>query len=175
VVAFAVLFSLLVARLITPLLSGLLHARIGPRRRGVAHAAAYTHVVRWSVSHHYKSVALGIGIFACSIGSFYLLPRRLPAAEDSSRTLLAIELPPGSLMEETRAVTDAIVGQLRDRPEVKSVFVNGGRVLGSGAEVRKATLIINIVPKEKRKLTQDQVRDEIGRSLAGVPDIASGS
>ena len=60
---------------------------------------------------------------------------------------------------------------MRARPDVKSVFVNGGRVMGSGAEVRKATLVINLVPKEKRKLTQDQVRDEIGRSLAGVPDI----
>ena len=51
---------------------------------------------------------------------------------------------------------------MRARPEVKSVFVNGGRVMGSGAEVRKATLVINLVPKDKRKLTQDQVRDEIG-------------
>ena len=60
---------------------------------------------------------------------------------------------------------------MRARTDVNSVFINGGRVMGSGAEVRKATLVINIVPKEKRKLTQDQVRDEIGRSLAGVPDI----
>jgi hydrophobe/amphiphile efflux-1 (HAE1) family protein len=171
VVAFAVLFSLLVARLITPLLSAYFMRASGHGDQESRMLRAYTHVVRWSVSHHYKSVALGIGIFACSIGSFYLLPAGFLPAEDSSRTLLAIELPPGSLMEETRAVTDAIVGQLRDRPEVKSVFVNGGRVLGSGSEVRKATLVINLVSKEHRKLSQAQVKEDISRSLAVVPDI----
>jgi len=43
--------------------------------------------------------------------------------------------------------------------------------MGSGSEVRKATLIINLVLKESRSLSQDKVRDEIGRGLAGVPDI----
>jgi multidrug efflux pump subunit AcrB len=43
--------------------------------------------------------------------------------------------------------------------------------MGSGAEVRKATLIVNLLPKEKRTLTQDQVRLEIGAGLANVPDI----
>jgi multidrug efflux pump subunit AcrB len=51
------------------------------------------------------------------------------------------------------------------------VFVNGGRIMGSGSEVRKATLVINLVPKDERALSQDQIRQEIGKSLAGVPDI----
>ena len=110
-------------------------------------------------------------IFAGSIGSFYLLPAGFLPAEDSSRLLLAIELPPGSRMDDTRAVTDAIAAQVRERPEVRSVFVNGGRVMGSGAEVRKATLVINLVPKDNRKLTQDQIRLAIGAGLADVPDI----
>ncbi len=171
VVAFAVLFSLLVARLITPLLSAYFMRASGHVDKESRMLRAYTHVVRWSVAHHYKAVALGLAIFAGSIGSFYLLPAGFLPAEDSSRTLLAIELPPGSLMEETRAVTDAIAGQIRERPEVRSVFVNGGRVLGSGSEVRKATLVINLVSKENRKLSQAQIKEEIGRSLAAVPDI----
>jgi hydrophobe/amphiphile efflux-1 (HAE1) family protein len=171
VVAFAVLFSLLVARLITPLLSAYFMRASGHVDKESRMLRAYTHVVRWSVAHHYKAVALGLAIFAGSIGSFYLLPAGFLPAEDSSRTLLAIELPPGSLMEETRAVTDAIAGQIRERPEVRSVFVNGGRVLGSGSEVRKATLVINLVSKENRKLSQAQIKEEISRSLAAVPDI----
>src|SRR4029079_19033382 len=91
-------------------------------------------------------------------------------AEDSSRLLLAVELPPGSRIGDTRAVTDAIAVQVGERPEVRSVFINGGRVMGSGAEVRKATLVINLAPKESRKLTQDQVRLAIGARLANGPD-----
>lgn len=171
VVAFAVLFSLLVARLITPLLSAYFMRASGHAEKESRMLRAYTHVVHWSAGHQYKAVALGLLVFAGSVGSFYLLPAGFLPAEDSSRTLLAIELPPGSRMEETRAVTTALVSQIRERPEVKSVFVNGGRVLGSGSEVRKATLVINLVSKEKRKLSQAQVKEEIGRSLAAVPDI----
>jgi multidrug efflux pump subunit AcrB len=171
VVAFAVFFSLLVARLITPLLAAyFLRPSHHANKEGWL-LRLYTRLIRWSVAHHYKTVALGLAIFAGSIGSFYLLPAGFLPADDSGRLLLAVELPPGSRIADTRAVTDTIARNVRARTDVRSVFINGGRVMGSGAEVRKATLVINIVPKEQRKLTQDQVRDEIGRSLAGVPDI----
>jgi multidrug efflux pump subunit AcrB len=171
VVAFAVFFSLLVARLITPLLAAyFLRPSHHANKEGWL-LRLYTRLIRWSVAHHYKTVALGLAIFAGSIGSFYLLPAGFLPADDSGRLLLAVELPPGSRVADTRAVTDTITRNVRARTDVRSVFINGGRVMGSGAEVRKATLVINIVPKEQRKLTQDQVRDEIGRSLAGVPDI----
>ena len=171
VVAFAVFFSLLVARLVTPLLAAyFMRASHHEDKEGWA-LEAYTRLVRWSVAHHYTSVALGLLIFAGSIGSFYLLPSGFLPAEDSGRLLLAVELPPGSLMAETRAATDAIAAQVRERPEVRSVFINGGRVMGSGAEVRKATLVINLAPKESRKLTQDEVRLAIGGRLANMPDI----
>ena len=171
VVAFAVFFSLLVARLVTPLLSAyFLRASPHPDQEGPL-LRAYTRLVRWSVAHHYRAVALGLSIFAASIGSFYLLPSGFLPADDQSRLLLAVELPPGSLITDTRTLTQSIAGKLRERPEVQSVFVNGGRVLGSGAEVRKATLVINLVRKESRKLTQDQVRAAIGASMVDTPDI----
>src|SRR5438046_1493786 len=171
VVAFAVLFSLLVARLITPLLAAYFMRPSRHEDKEGWVLRGYTRLVRWSVAHHYTSVALGLLIFAGSIGSFYLLPSGFLPAEDSSRLLLAVELPPGSLMDDTRAVTDAIAAKVRERPEVRSVFITGGRIMGSGLEVRKATLILNLAPKESRKLTQDQVRLAIGASMADMPDI----
>jgi hydrophobe/amphiphile efflux-1 (HAE1) family protein len=171
VVAFAVFFSLLVARLITPLLAAYF-MRASSHGDGESWLLrTYTRLVRRSVAHQYRSVALGLAIFAASIGSFYLLPSGFLPADDTGRLLLAVELPPGSRMQETRAVTDAVARSIRQRSDVKSVFVNGGRVMGSGSEVRKATLIMNLVAKDKRKLSQDQIRQEIGRGLAKVPDI----
>src|SRR4249920_1764447 len=152
VVAFAVFFSLLVARLITPLLAAYFMRTTRHQDKEGWILRAYTRLVRWSVRHHYIAVGLGLAIFAGSIGSFYLLPAGFLPAEDSSRLLLAIELPPVSRIADTRAVTETIARNVRARTDVNSVFINGGRVMGSGAEVRKATLIINIVPKEKRKL-----------------------
>src|SRR5262249_3443309 len=171
VVAFAVFFSLLVARLVTPLLSAyFLRASNHPDKEGWL-LRGYTRLVRCSVLHHYQAVALGLLIFAASIASFYLLPAGFLPADDQSRLLLAVELPPGSLLADTRAVTQSIAGTLRERPDVLSVFVNGGRVLGSGAEGCKATLVINPVPQERRNPTQDPVRLTIGARLAAPPDI----
>jgi hydrophobe/amphiphile efflux-1 (HAE1) family protein len=171
VVAFAVFFSLLVARLITPLLAAYFLRASAPREQEGWLLSSYTRAVRWSASHRYKAVALGLTIFAASIGSFYVLPSGFLPAEDSARMLLAVELPPGTRLEETKDVTARIVRKVRERPEVQSVFVNGGRVMGSGAEVRKATLVINLVAKERRKLLQSEVQLQIGASLSAMPDI----
>jgi hydrophobe/amphiphile efflux-1 (HAE1) family protein len=175
VVAFAVLFSLLVARLITPLLAAYFMRSHGHDEREGWILRAYTRLVHWSVRHQYVAVALGLLIFAASIGSFFLLPAGFLPTEDTGRTLLAVELPPGSRLDETKAVTDAIAKQIGARPDVKSVFVNGGRVMGgavgSAAEVRKATLIINLMPRNERKLGQAAIKEAISADLAQVPDI----
>jgi hydrophobe/amphiphile efflux-1 (HAE1) family protein len=171
VVAAAVFFSLLVARLITPMLAAYFLRSSGHSDHEGWLLRTYTRLVEWSVAHRFKSVALGLLIFAVSIASFYLLPSSFLPQEDSGRQLLAVELPPGSRLEDTRAVTAAVAGRIRARPEVRSVFVNGGNLLGSGAEVRKATLIINLVPKDQRQLDQEQVKQAISRDLVGMPDM----
>ena len=171
VVAAAVLVSLLVARLITPMLAAYFMRETHHEEKEGRLLIAYTRLVHWSVVNRYKSVALGLAMFAGSVGSFFLLPAGFIPAEDSGRMLLGVELPPGSRVDDTRATTARITEVIRKRPEVTSVFVNGGNLLGSGAEARKATLIINMVPKEKRKQTQGQIKEAISRDLTSLPDI----
>jgi multidrug efflux pump subunit AcrB len=171
VVAFAVLFSLLVARLITPLLAAYFMRNSGHEEKEGRVLRAYTWLVRWSVAHHYKAVGLGLAIFAASVGSFYLLPSGFLPADDTSRTLMAVELPPGSRIDDTKAMTKALAEKIGARADVKSVFVSGGKIMGGGAEVRKATLVINLVPRSKRKLSQSQVKQQIGREVASTPDM----
>jgi hydrophobe/amphiphile efflux-1 (HAE1) family protein len=171
VVAFAVLFSLLVARLITPLLAAYFMRNKGHEEKEGRMLRAYTWLVRWSVAHHYKAVGLGLAIFAASVGSFYLLPSGFLPADDTSRTLMAVELPPGSRIDDTKALTKALAERIGARSDVKSVFVSGGKIMGGGAEVRKATLVINLVPRKERKLSQAQVKQQIGREIASTPDM----
>ena len=37
-------------------------------------------------------------------------------------------------------------------PEVRSVLVFGGQILGGASEVRKATLVVNLVHKSQRDI-----------------------
>lgn len=171
VVAAAVVFSLLVARLITPMMAAYFMRDTHREEKEGWMLRAYTRLVDWSVHHRYKSVLAGLLIFAMSIGSFFLIPAGFLPAEDSGRTLLGIELPPGSRVDDTQAMTEKVATMIRQRPEVISVFVNGGTLLGSGAEARKATFTINMVPKEKRKLSQAEIKEAISRDLTNVPDM----
>jgi multidrug efflux pump subunit AcrB len=171
-VSVQVLFSLLAARFVTPVLAAYFmkdHPHDDPPPGRILRA--YTRLVTWSVKHYIITVLIGFGIFAASIGSIKLLPQGFLPAQDTARSLLAMELPPGSQLSYTEKVTENIAARLRKRPEVKSVFVDGGRVPPGLQEVRRASLIINYTPKHDRKISQRDLELSIGQELESVPDI----
>ena len=170
-VAVAVFFSLLVARLITPLLAAyFLRAHPLKEQKEGAIMSGYTRFVAWSVRHRWLTMLGGLLIFVASIQATKLLPSGFLPAEDVARLVMAVELPPGTRLDDTTRAVDDITKRLRERPEIKSVFVDGGRVGLGAPEVRKATLVISLVHKSERQLTQREVRNVIGRIVADVPD-----
>jgi multidrug efflux pump subunit AcrB len=166
-----VFFSLLCARFITPLLAAyFLKPHQHAETAGGLFTRSYNKILNLSVRYRFLTIGFGLVCFALSILSTRLLPSGFMPAVDTSRTLLAIELPPGSQLADTEAVTEAISKRLR-RPEIESISVDGGRIPPATVEVRKATVTINYIPKSKRSLTQEQIEHEISRSLADIPDI----
>ncbi|MGB3487267.1 MAG: efflux RND transporter permease subunit [Xanthobacteraceae bacterium] len=171
-VSVQVFFSLLAARFVTPVLAAYFlkhHDHDDPPPGRVLHN--YTRLVTWSVKHYILTVIFGFAVFAASIWSIHLLPQGFLPAQDTARSLLAMELPPGSQLAFTEKVTEDIVARLRKRPEVKSVFVDGGHIPPGTYEVRRAALIINYTPKSDRKITQRELELSIGKELENVPDI----
>ena len=171
-VAIAVLFSLGVARFVTPVIAAyFLRApddeihRDGPIMRG------YTSLVRTSIRHRWLTLFIGALIFAASLWSTRLLPSGFVPADDVGRVLLAIELPPGSRLDDTDRVTRLVSDKLKAMPEVRSALIFGGEILGTGSEPRKATFVINFVHKSKREATQKDLQLRIGAILANQPDI----
>ncbi|MDP8918593.1 MAG: efflux RND transporter permease subunit [Pseudomonadota bacterium] len=171
-VAAAVLISLLVARLITPMMAAYFmrpHKHVEQKDGFIMRA--YTRLVGWSVRHKYITFILGLGIFGASLWSTNLLPSAFLPEEDISRSLFVAELPPGSRLSDTQQVSDGIAERLRAMPEVSSVFVNGGLQLPGKKEVRLATFTVNLVPKEERSLRQRQIEGRIVEEFRDVPDI----
>src|SRR5207245_7634630 len=117
------LFSLLAARFVTPVLAAYF------MKDSPAHdptpgrlLTAYHGLVAWSVRHYLATVLIGFAIFAASIWSIALLPQGFLPAQDSARSLLAMELPPGSQLAYTEKVTEEIVeigrASCRERVEI---------------------------------------------------------
>ena len=171
-VSVQVLFSLLAARFVTPMLAAyFLRPSKHVEKPPGAILRAYTRLVASSVRHYLITVLIGLLIFAASIWSITLLPQGFLPAQDTSRSLLAIELPPGSRLSDTERVTEDIVTMLRGRSEVVNVFVDGGRSPQGTREVRRASVVIGYTQKSSRKITQRELELFIGGKLDDIPDI----
>jgi multidrug efflux pump subunit AcrB len=171
-VSVQVLFSLLAARLVTPMLAAyFLRAHPHVEKPPGKVMQFYTRIATRSVRHYQITMGIGVLILAMSVGSILLLASGFLPAQDTARSLLSIELPPGSRLSDTEKVTEDIVKLLRARPEITTVFVDGGRVPQGSQEVRKASIIIQYTPKAKRSITQKEMELFITRKLEDIPDI----
>ncbi len=193
-VAVAVLFSLLVARLITPMMAAYLmkpvkHAdpKDGFVMRGyvglLKATTASRHIPllprfdgtgRWRsipFNMSYVTLVIGFGFLWGSIHATALLPTGFIPDEDTSRVVASVELPPGSTLEDTRVTTDQIVDALRTIPEVTQVFVLGGSSPTGQREVRRAAVTIKLKPKAERTARQKDLKVVIAQKLASVPDV----
>jgi multidrug efflux pump subunit AcrB len=176
-VAIAVTFSLLVARLITPLLAAycLRDRQLPAEGQGVI-MRCYLRMLAWSLRHRFITLALGALIFLGSIMIAGTLSYGFLPTNDLSRSVLLIELPPGSTIAETMATADRITALLKERPEVRSVYAVGGAAGSKGlsvtaGEVRKTTIVIDLVPRSDRSHDQKAFERDMRATLNTVPDV----
>ncbi len=167
-VATAVFISLLVARLITPVLAAYalrgdslpVHAADGPVM------TRYLSTLRWCVANRWKTIAAGSAFFAISVALLAVIPVDFVPPEDFSSSELDIELPPGGTLEDTSRVSAAAAAILRKSPEVTNVV----EFVGDGSEIRNANLYISLVPRADRSMSQKQWEQQMMPVLSQVPD-----
>jgi len=166
-VAVAVLFSLLVARLITPMMAAyFMKDGIGAHTEKDGFAMrGYLRILGWTLRNRTITLILGLFIFAASLFSATLLPTEFVPASDTGRAAVSIELPPGSGLNETRAAAREVSALIAEVPEVKVVLVDGG---SSGKT--KANLIVGFGQKEDRDRSSFVISADIAQRLSTYPD-----
>jgi multidrug efflux pump subunit AcrB len=178
-VAVAVLFSLLVARLITPMMAAYL-MRDG---KHVEHKSgllmvlyvALLRLLNWAPTIRRKSkfdaagneiartwrprvmsyVTIGLSFLTLmgSVSLIPLLPTGFIPAGDESRFVLSVELPPGSRLKDTQETTNIMATEIRKNPEVSHVFVLGGSSPTGNLEPRFASIFVNLNHRDVGLLT----------------------
>jgi multidrug efflux pump subunit AcrB len=175
--AAAVLFSLLVARLLTPMLAAY-YLKGKPR----AHTDSplmqrYLRVVRLALENRKRAVIYAFLIFLGSLALVPLIPKTFVPPTDVSRVQLQLELPPGARLEDTVRTAEEARRRLLALPAIKSVFAMLG---GSGAanqsgggvsfgEARKGSLILELDPQ--RKESTAQLENSVRGQLADLPGV----
>ena len=162
----AVFFSLVVARMLTPLMGAYLLRHSDKHHDADPFwMAPYLRALKVSLRHRWIVLASGVAIF---IGSIFLgmqVPAEPFPAGDQGRASFSVELPPGATLQETDAIVQQMTEALSQRPEVESVY--------GSVNVASATVVADLVDKGDRRLGQqafvrtmvDQFRDVPGARI----------
>lgn len=176
--ALAVMASLVVARLLTPLMAAYFLKPAPMQEHDSPMMTRYLGWVRWCLNHRLLTCVMALGFFVGSLMLIPLLPTGFVPAADRAQTQVTIELPPGSTLAQTRAAAESARLLITQIPDVKQVFSSigqgeSGDLFSSGgvADIRKANLTLSLSHRSERAHKQQDIETELRdklRALAGV-------
>jgi multidrug efflux pump subunit AcrB len=177
----AVLASLLVARLLTPMMSAQLLRRPAHGDEGDSRLMKrYLGWIGWCLAHRKTTVGSAVGVLSLSLLLIPLLPTGFIPVADRAQVNVSLELPPGSTLADTEQVSIQAMERLRDMPEIISMYANVGTVAGayqdlaggdSASDIRKAAMLVTLTHRSQRKRMQVAVEDEIRHRLRDLPAV----
>lgn len=177
--SFAIFASLLVARLLTPMMAAyLMRATPDVTEQDSAVMRTYMRLASWCVQHRLITSAAAILFFVGSLLLIPLLPKGFVPPDDNSQTQVRLELAPGATLAQTVALSEQARLILKDIAHVKSIYTTvGGGSAGSDpfagggtTETRKSTLTIQLDPRgqrPKKQVIEAEIREKL-QALAGV-------
>ncbi len=167
-VAVAAFFSLVVARLLTPMVAAyLLRAPSHQTIEEGPWTQRYRRLVEWTLDHRGVTLCIAALSVALSFGMTPLLSIGYLPYEDYAQSTLTIELPRGSTLAQTDETAQRMVSILRERPEVMYVLTNAGGDQGMNV----ANLQIKLVPPKSRDVSQREFESSVLPALAAIPDV----
>jgi HAE1 family hydrophobic/amphiphilic exporter-1 len=189
VVIFSLMMSLVVAVTIVPVMcakwlkppkphdqrSGILDSiATWSERRLNAMDDAYRSLLHRSLNHRPTVLAVGVALF---VGAIVLLPTvgfELVPQTDEGQVRADVELPVGTRIERTEAVLLRMEEIVRQAvPEAATIITQGGGGGGGGfggfGGTNRGNFDIQLVPREERTRTSDQIAQALRRELAGIP------
>lgn len=177
--SFAVFASLVVARLLTPMMAAYL---MKPQKLGEEKDSKvmqwYMKAAAWCLEHRKTTAAAAIMFFVGSIYLIQFLPQGFIPSDDNSQSQVRIELPPGATLQQTTASAEAARQILMQVKHVKSVYTTiGGGAAGTdpfvdsgSTETCKATLTLLLDERSmrpKKQIIEQEIREKL-QQLPGV-------
>ncbi|MGV8938237.1 MAG: efflux RND transporter permease subunit [Allorhizobium sp.] len=174
----AVLASLLVARLVTPMMAAyILKPNNSETKQDGRIMRSYLWLVKGALRHRWIPV-LGTAAF---LGFTVLLLSNLSTgffpASDDAQTQVSMTTPPGSRIEttdETARKASAIIAKV---DHVTSVFQatgtasTGGMNSASTSSTNSATIVVNLTPIDDRDIKQSQIEGDLRTALEALPGV----
>lgn len=167
-VAISVLFSLVVARLLTPLLAAYFLKPVKHPHPPKPFTGWYRKTIEWALANRWKSLGIGTAFFVGSLFLATLLPTGFTPPSDNGIVQLSIQGAPGATLEDMRNANATLTRALREEEDVDLVFSS----VGSGGDARSGA--ITVLLKDERERTTQEFQADIRPLLLQVPDVRLG-
>lgn len=180
--ALAVMASLMVARMLTPMMAAYWmkgSQYVTPQSGAIMQL--YLKLAAWCLTHRKTTVAAATIFFIASLLLIPLLPKGFIPPDDNSQTQVFIELAPGSTLMQTRASAETARQLLINVPYVKSVYTtigagSAGKMgvkasVGGQSDVRNATLTLLLADRQTRSLNKQEIEKNIRQALQSLPGV----
>ncbi|MES2756076.1 MAG: efflux RND transporter permease subunit [Pseudomonadota bacterium] len=173
----AILASLVVARLLTPMMAAYIMKPTAHREEKDGWIMQrYMRAMKWCLNHRViTAIASGL-FFIGSIALVPLLPTGFVPPADRGQTQINLELPPGSTLAETRVVAEHARLAAMQVKGITGVFssIGGGSsgdafAPGAAAEARRAVLTLTTLHRTDRKESMDALERQIRARLDQIP------
>ncbi len=177
-VTVAVLFSLLVARMVTPMMAAY-GMKDMPEHKGRGKLMRlYEKMLIWALNRRLLTVIASIVLFVVSIALFKSMPTSLISNVDRGECLINVELPPGAVLSDTERACNQLTKIVSSHKEAKAVVAFIGTPTasrrssaGNQGEVNRASIYITMVPKEHRKISQQAFEEKLRQEIKVVPGV----
>ena len=176
----AVVASLMVARLLTPMMSAYILKPAKGEHKEPGWMKVYLRMVSWCLRHRLLTMLGATAFFIGSVMLIPLLPTGFIPPDDNSQTQVYLELPPGSTLQQTTRAAEQARLLVIGVDHVKSVYttIGGGSAGGDpfapqgASEVRKATLTVQLTARGTRPRKQG-IENQIRAALEQLPGARS--
>ena len=179
--ALAVMASLVVARMLTPMMAAyLLKARDHEQVKESVIMQKYMRLAAICLEHRFLTICAASAFFIGSLFLIPLLPTGFIPPDDNPQTQVFVELAPGSSLTQTKESAEAARKLVAGIKYVNSIYTT----IGSGSagtdpmagaqgtgEVRKATLTITLANRQDRPIRKQVIEQEIRAVLQKLPGV----
>lgn len=163
-VSVAVIFSLVIARFLTPVLAAyFLKPREPQPHRPLP--AYYARALDWNLAHPWLGLGFGTLLLVGSLALAATVPTGFNPVPDNGISYLSIEGPQGASLEQMERAVDDVTRMIRKQPDVERVFAQ------VGAEGALSSGHMTVILKQHRSMTTDAFQRSLAGILRQVPDV----
>ncbi|MDA8455103.1 efflux RND transporter permease subunit [Acidovorax sp. GBBC 3334] len=177
--ALAVFASLVVARLLTPMMAAYILKPLHGEEKEPRWLSAYMRASAWALRHRVVTLIGALLFFVGSLALIPLLPSGFIPPDDNAQTQVNLELPPGSRLPDARAAVAQATERVLKVGHVRSVYtaIGGGSAgadpMAGGSSVgdpRKATLTLRFVARGERPRKQE-IEQKLRAAMEDLPGV----